>query len=335
MFAGDAELDLGFTGHREQEAHGLIDMRGRHYDPHLGRFASADPILAAPYSSQGHDPFAYVFNSPLRFVDPTGFEAEAEYEPPDYGDDDGPGYDGIPGEIDYHSDDLNLPGGGGFDGLHVDGLGLPDSSDEPGNESWPGWLDELDDYEPAEVEPDGDGWGVDPGDVVAAAAAAGIAVAGGLALEGIKDAVGAKALDQLGDEVGVSLRSIASGNGWDISRLNLFREIVAGEDLNELIEELAQRTYDTGREHGLSPSGPVSRDLHRRPDGIRLDFDFSRLLAHTHPVQPMGEYGPAPSRPSFLRESETQSSSWLIELFEDGTYTIGKLTGFNHGPGNE
>ena len=82
LFAGDAGLDLGYTGHREQEAHGLIDMRGRHYDPALGRFASADPVLAAPFSSQGHDPFSYVLNRPLHFVDPTGFVPEdQEFEP--------------------------------------------------------------------------------------------------------------------------------------------------------------------------------------------------------------------------------------------------------------
>ena len=141
--------------------------------------------------------------------------------------------------------------------------------------------------------------------------------------------MGAKALDQLGDEVGDSLRSIGSGNGWDIKPAEFVREIVAGEDLNELIEELAQRTYDTGREHGLISFQDRSRGIFiGGQDGIRLDFDFSRLLAHTHPVQPMGEYGPSLSDLSFLRESETQSSSWLIELFEDGTYTIGKFYGF-------
>ena len=145
LFAGDAGLDLGYTGHREEEAHGLIDMRGRHYDPHLARFASADPILAAPLSSQGHDPFAYVYNSPLMFVDPSGFEAEA-----DYGDDDGAGYDGVPDSGDYA--DVQVSGfedhpvhgragdgdqgnfGGGGDG---DQGPVPEAEHSPGNKGEP------------------------------------------------------------------------------------------------------------------------------------------------------------------------------------------------------
>lgn len=74
--AGDSELDLGFTGHRREESYGLIDMGGRHYDPHLGRFASPDPLVAAPLSSQGYDPFSYVLNDPLSYIDPSGFSPE-------------------------------------------------------------------------------------------------------------------------------------------------------------------------------------------------------------------------------------------------------------------
>lgn len=78
MTGNEADIDIGFTGHRKVESYGLIDMGGRHYDPHLGRFASPDPILAAPGSSQGYDPFAYVFNDPLSFTDPSGFSANGD-----------------------------------------------------------------------------------------------------------------------------------------------------------------------------------------------------------------------------------------------------------------
>ena len=155
IFAGEAELDLGFTGHREQEAHGLIDMRGRHYDPHLGRFASADPILAAPYSSQGHDPFAYVYNSPLRFVDPSGFIADPAADGPD-SDPDAADYDddndwnpagtseGLPGDpADYGWVTVVEQGP-----AEPEGAALPD--DSPGNANTPvaGGYDDAGDFEP-------------------------------------------------------------------------------------------------------------------------------------------------------------------------------------------
>ena len=50
-------------------------MHGRMYDPVLGQFLSPDPILQAPVS-QGFNRFAYTFNNPLSYVDPSGFEAD-------------------------------------------------------------------------------------------------------------------------------------------------------------------------------------------------------------------------------------------------------------------
>jgi RHS repeat-associated protein len=63
----------GFTGHEHDPEHGLINMRGRIYDPELGRFTTADPIVQAPFFSQSYNRYAYVLNNPLRFVDPSGF----------------------------------------------------------------------------------------------------------------------------------------------------------------------------------------------------------------------------------------------------------------------
>jgi hypothetical protein len=51
-------------------------MHGRLYDSALGQFMSADPIIQAPFS-QGLNRFAYAFNSPLNYTDPSGFTAEA------------------------------------------------------------------------------------------------------------------------------------------------------------------------------------------------------------------------------------------------------------------
>jgi hypothetical protein len=49
-------------------------MNGRVQDPELGRFISADPFVQAPYRSQSLNRYSYVWNNPLTFVDPSGFE---------------------------------------------------------------------------------------------------------------------------------------------------------------------------------------------------------------------------------------------------------------------
>jgi hypothetical protein len=49
-------------------------MKGRIYDPKIGRFLQTDPIVADPHFGQSWNPYSYVLNSPLNFVDPSGFE---------------------------------------------------------------------------------------------------------------------------------------------------------------------------------------------------------------------------------------------------------------------
>lgn len=63
----------GFTGHQMLDNLDLIHMGGRVYDPVLGRFLSADPIIQAPYYSQAYNRYAYVMNNPLVLTDPTGY----------------------------------------------------------------------------------------------------------------------------------------------------------------------------------------------------------------------------------------------------------------------
>ncbi|WP_444942015.1 RHS repeat-associated core domain-containing protein [Microbulbifer sp. ZKSA004] len=77
----------GYTGHEHLDRTGLIHMNGRIYDPTLGRFLSPDPIVQQPTYSQSWNRYSYVFNSPLSFTDPSGYEAEG-------GGDDGPKDDG-------------------------------------------------------------------------------------------------------------------------------------------------------------------------------------------------------------------------------------------------
>ena len=63
----------GYTGHEQLDLVGLIHMNGRVYDPTLGRFTSADPIIQIPDNPQAYNRYSYVLNNPLSFTDPTGF----------------------------------------------------------------------------------------------------------------------------------------------------------------------------------------------------------------------------------------------------------------------
>jgi RHS repeat-associated protein len=55
------------------DAVSLIHMNGRVYDPHLGRFLSADPIIQTLSESQALNPYTYVMNNPLTLIDPSGY----------------------------------------------------------------------------------------------------------------------------------------------------------------------------------------------------------------------------------------------------------------------
>jgi RHS repeat-associated protein len=73
LFDKDLTTDRGFTGHEHLDEVQLIHMNGRVYDPVIGRFLSADPIVQAPTFSQSLNRYSYVLNNPLSLVDPSGF----------------------------------------------------------------------------------------------------------------------------------------------------------------------------------------------------------------------------------------------------------------------
>lgn len=62
----------GYTGHEHDDEYGLINMKGRIYDPEARRFLTPDPIQI-PLSSQTHNRYSYVRNNPATLTDPTGF----------------------------------------------------------------------------------------------------------------------------------------------------------------------------------------------------------------------------------------------------------------------
>ncbi|MCY1000864.1 FG-GAP-like repeat-containing protein [Myxococcus sp. MISCRS1] len=63
----------GFTGHEQDDELGLINMRGRIYDPRMMKFLSVDPVIAEPGSAQAYNAYSYVLNNPTRYTDPSGF----------------------------------------------------------------------------------------------------------------------------------------------------------------------------------------------------------------------------------------------------------------------
>lgn len=63
----------GYTGHEMDDEFDLVNMKGRIYDPTLGRFMSADPFVQQPANPQNFNRYAYVLNNPLKYTDPSGF----------------------------------------------------------------------------------------------------------------------------------------------------------------------------------------------------------------------------------------------------------------------
>ncbi|WP_441289865.1 RHS repeat domain-containing protein [Sorangium sp. KYC3313] len=69
-----SETTQGFTGHESDDELGLVNMKGRIYDPRIGRFLTTDPIVSIPFFGQSWNPYSYVLNNPLAYIDPGGFQ---------------------------------------------------------------------------------------------------------------------------------------------------------------------------------------------------------------------------------------------------------------------
>ncbi|MGH2687537.1 MAG: RHS repeat domain-containing protein, partial [Actinomycetota bacterium] len=68
--AGENPWD--FAGHRTDGDSGLVYMNARYYDAEIGRFLTADPVVADPKDPQSLNRYAYASNNPISNVDPTG-----------------------------------------------------------------------------------------------------------------------------------------------------------------------------------------------------------------------------------------------------------------------
>ncbi|MFO0759772.1 MAG: RHS repeat-associated core domain-containing protein [Byssovorax sp.] len=70
------EGEIGYTGQRHDDDLGLIDMKGRIYDPALRRFLSPDPLVSFPLFGQSYNRYSYVLNDPVNLIDPSGLGPE-------------------------------------------------------------------------------------------------------------------------------------------------------------------------------------------------------------------------------------------------------------------
>jgi RHS repeat-associated protein len=72
-----------YTSERHDDPTGLVYLRARQYDPDVGRFVSADPVLGSLSRPQTLNRYTYVSNNPLTHTDPSG-QSECNAAAADY-----------------------------------------------------------------------------------------------------------------------------------------------------------------------------------------------------------------------------------------------------------
>ena len=68
-------LSHRYTSQVLDEDTGLYYYNARYYDPELARFIQPDTVIPDPWNPQSYNRYSYVYNNPLKYVDPTGHEA--------------------------------------------------------------------------------------------------------------------------------------------------------------------------------------------------------------------------------------------------------------------
>ena len=74
--AAGATPTIGFTGHVNDPATGLIYMQQRYYDPYAGRFLSTDPVLTDAKTGSAFNRYIYANDNPFKYIDPDGREVK-------------------------------------------------------------------------------------------------------------------------------------------------------------------------------------------------------------------------------------------------------------------
>jgi RHS repeat-associated protein len=76
--SGTLDTDKLFTGQRLDDT-GLYYYNARYYDATIGRFIRADTIVQNYMNPQTLNRYSYCLNNPLKYVDPSGHEADGDY----------------------------------------------------------------------------------------------------------------------------------------------------------------------------------------------------------------------------------------------------------------
>ena len=74
---GSSGSSYKFTDQELDSETGLYNYDARLYDPEIGRFISADPIVPDPFNPQSLNRYSYVLNNPLIYTDPSGYQQSA------------------------------------------------------------------------------------------------------------------------------------------------------------------------------------------------------------------------------------------------------------------
>jgi RHS repeat-associated protein len=74
--AGSGGHERLFAGQRADGDSGLVYMHARDYDPHLGQFISPDTITPDALNTQALNRYAYVYDSPASYRDPSGHQPQ-------------------------------------------------------------------------------------------------------------------------------------------------------------------------------------------------------------------------------------------------------------------
>jgi RHS repeat-associated protein len=69
--SGPGQSGFGYTG-EQMDPTGLVFLRARYYDPSVGRFLTPDTIVPDPLRSMGWNQYAYGYNNPIGYADPSG-----------------------------------------------------------------------------------------------------------------------------------------------------------------------------------------------------------------------------------------------------------------------
>ena len=76
MNLGNPNYHYKYNG-KELQENSMYDYGARLYMPDIGRWNAVDPL-----AEKTHDPYGYVWNNPMKFIDPTGMEGEDPTNPP-------------------------------------------------------------------------------------------------------------------------------------------------------------------------------------------------------------------------------------------------------------